>query len=53
MKFKMSDLPDTSFNGIFYQYDWTEFAIYIGGAFVIYLLVRISNKQKKTQISKS
>jgi|GEM_PF-1917975 len=47
IRFKMSDLPDTSFNGIFYQYDWTEFALYVGGAVVIYLLFRISNRDKQ------
>jgi hypothetical protein len=33
------------FYGIFNNYDWTEFAIYVGGAFVVFLLVRISKKQ--------
>lgn len=32
------------FQGIFVDYDWTEFAFYVGGAIVIFLLVRISNK---------
>lgn len=34
------------FEGIFPNYDWSEFAFYVGGAMVIYLLVRISNKQE-------
>lgn len=36
----------TDYNGIFYNYDWSEFAFYVGGAIVIYLLVRIANKQE-------
>jgi len=41
---------DTYFHGLFLEYDWTEFAFYIGGAIVIYLLVRVINKdeEKKT-----
>lgn len=43
-----SDLRNAkAFNGIFVNYDWTEFAFYVGGAFLIYLLVRISNKDEK------
>lgn len=34
------------FNGLFVDYDWTEFAFYVGGAIVMFLLVRISNKRK-------
>jgi hypothetical protein len=34
------------FNGIFYNYDWSEFSFYVCGAIVIYLLVRISNKKE-------
>lgn len=34
------------FNGIFNNYDWTEFALYVGGALVIYFFIRISNKQE-------
>lgn len=34
------------FNGLFAEYDWSEFVFYVGGAIVIYLLVRISNKQE-------
>jgi hypothetical protein len=40
-----SEMYDKEFNGIFTNYDWSEFAFYVGGTFVIYLLVRISNKQ--------
>lgn len=36
----------TRFNGIFVEYDWSEFAFYVGGALVIFLLIRISNKSK-------
>lgn len=38
------------FNGLFVDYDWTEFAFYVGGAIVIFLLVRISNKQEESEI---
>lgn len=31
---------EDDFNGIFVQYDWTEFAFYVGGALIIFLLVR-------------
>lgn len=34
------------FRGIFFQYDWTEFAFYVGGAIVIFILVLISNKKE-------
>jgi hypothetical protein len=34
------------FKGLFVDYDWTEFAFYVGGAILIYLLVRISKKQE-------
>lgn len=38
----------THFNhGLFYQYDWTEFALYAGAAWIIFLLIRISAKQNK------
>ena len=38
------------FNGIFMEYDWTEFAFYVGGTILIYLVVRISNKADETEI---
>lgn len=38
------------YNGLFYNYDWSEFAFYVGGALVIYLLVRISNKDKEKKV---
>lgn len=31
---------EDDFNGIFAQYDWTEFAFYVGGALILFLLVR-------------
>jgi len=34
------------FKGIFSEYDSSEFAFYVFGAIIIYLLVRISNKQE-------
>jgi hypothetical protein len=37
---------EDDFNGIFVEYDWSEFALYVGGAIVIFILVRISNKQE-------
>ncbi len=40
------------FYGIFNNYDWTEFAFYVGGAIVIYLLVRISNREEETIVNK-
>ncbi len=35
-----------SFLGIFVDYDWSEFAFYVGGAGVIYLLVSLSSKKE-------
>lgn len=35
------------FHGIFFQYDWTEFSFYIGIAIVIFLLLKISNRDTK------
>jgi hypothetical protein len=34
-------------HGIFYQYDWTEFSLYVGAAWIIFLLIRLSAKQQK------
>lgn len=45
-----SEMYDKEFNGIFTDYDWTEFAFYVGGAIIIYLLVRISNKGEEKKI---
>ena len=28
------------FEGVFYNYDWTEFIFYVGGAFLIYFLIK-------------
>lgn len=36
------------YNGIFYNYDWTEFAFYVGGAVLIYIIVRVSNKEESS-----
>ncbi len=36
------------FQGVFTNYDWSEFAFYVGGAIIIFLLVRISNKKDET-----
>lgn len=33
------------FNGLFVEYDWTEFAFYVGGALIVYFLVKVSNIQ--------
>lgn len=33
------------FNGIFSSYDWSEFLIYIGGAFFIFLITKLSTKE--------
>jgi hypothetical protein len=41
---------NAGFYGLFTEYDWTEFSFYVGGAIVIYLLVRISNKDEETKI---
>jgi hypothetical protein len=45
------DGEECYFNGLFNKYDWTEFALYVGGAMVIYLLVRISNKDDEKKIN--
>lgn len=34
------------FNGLFVDYDWTEFVFYVGGAIIIYFLVILSDKHK-------
>lgn len=36
---------DCYFNGIFSSYDWSEFLVYIGGAFFIFLINKLSNKE--------
>lgn len=38
---------NAGFYGLFKDYDWTEFAFYVGGALIIFLLVKISNKNNK------
>jgi hypothetical protein len=40
--------PEASweFHGIFYRYDWTEFLVYVGGAFLIFLFNRLSKKDE-------
>lgn len=35
----------TGFNGIFYCYDWSEFVLYVGGVFIIYLIIKFSYKK--------
>ncbi|MDD2799810.1 MAG: DUF4339 domain-containing protein [Bacteroidales bacterium] len=41
-------LPDEcwDFNGLFYSYDWTEFLVYVGGAYLIFIIIRLSNKDE-------
>lgn len=34
---------ECNFQGIFYEYDWSEFAFYIGGATIFFLVRRVSN----------
>lgn len=48
--YSVYDGEECNFNGLFNEYDWSEFALYVGGAIVIYLLFSISNKNddKKT-----
>ena len=38
---------EKTFNGLFYKYDWTEFAVYVGGALLLFIILRVSNEQKK------
>jgi len=40
------------FRGIFYDYDITEFMFYVGGAIIIFFLVRRSNKTNGRKIGK-
>jgi hypothetical protein len=44
--FTESEMYDDQFNGIFTDYDWSEFAFYVGGAILIYLLIRTNNKKE-------
>lgn len=39
------------FNGLFYGYDWSEFSFYVGGALVIFVLYRMSKRDKDTSLS--
>ncbi|MFZ4414089.1 MAG: DUF4339 domain-containing protein [Bacteroidales bacterium] len=41
-----SDYNFNDFHGILTEYDWTEFAFYVGGAMVVFLLVQISKKKE-------
>ena len=45
-----SDYIKNDFHGIFTEYDWTEFVFYVGGAMVVFLLVRISKTKEKSEI---
>ena len=38
------------FRGIFYQYDWTEFALYVGVAWLIYLIIRLTSPKRQSPI---
>ncbi len=29
------------FNGLFYQYDWTEFVLYFGAGLIVYLIIKV------------
>lgn len=40
-------VEETYFNGIFVDYDWTEFVFYIGCAVAFYLFSNITNKEDK------
>lgn len=42
---------NTEFNGVFYQYDLTEFALYVGSVWVIYLIVRLSARNNSNHIT--
>lgn len=35
----------TRFNGIFAQYDWSEFSVYIGASIILFSIIKISNKK--------
>ncbi len=37
---------ETSFNGIFYNYDWSEFLIFVGGTLLIYLISKIPKEDR-------
>lgn len=50
MSYDIMELGKTKFHGLFTEYDLTEFAFYVGGAFVLYLLVRISNKNEEKKL---
>lgn len=34
------------YHGIFYRYDWTEFLVYVGGALLIFIIMRLSDKDE-------
>lgn len=42
---RIEDFKVRYFNGIFAYYDWTEFAFYVGGALIIFILSRLLNKK--------
>jgi len=37
------------FNGVFVEYDWTEFMVYVGGALIIFVIGRVSHNKNETQ----
>lgn len=40
---KMNAWYEICFEGIFADYDWSEFAFYVGGSLILYFLVKFSN----------
>jgi hypothetical protein len=43
-------IDEKEFDGFFVDYDWTEFAFYVGGMIVIFLIIQISNKSEEAKI---
>lgn len=45
--------PDArwEFNGLFFQYDWSEFLIYVVGALIIFIFVRVSDIKKENPVA--
>lgn len=37
------------YNGLFYRYDWSEFLVFVGGSFFIFIISRLSNQNEQNQ----
>ena len=42
---------DCKFQGIFYEYDWSEFLFYVGGALIFFVIMNVSNDDQEDHVN--